>query len=170
MVRMTTSYAMRAIAPEVLTTLRECDDAGNAPRVVVDEEGGSPLRCCLGRAKPGEAVGLVSYAPLRRWAARTGATPGPYCEIGPVFIHLEDCGGAVPEVAAGEFPGGVRGHRRVLRAYNAAGSILGGVLVHEETLPTIEDALAELYTDPAVALVHVRAVEFGCFLMETRRA
>ncbi|WP_414639806.1 hypothetical protein [Actinocrinis sp.] len=26
-----------------------------------------------------------------------------------------------------------------------------------------------MYQDPAVAAVHLRAVEFGCFLMETRR-
>ena len=169
MVHMTTNYMMRAIAPEVLSGLRERDDAGNAPRVVVDEEGGNPLRCCLGRSKPGEAVGLVSYAPLRRWAARTGAQPGPYNEVGPVFIHLEDCGGAAHEVSQGTFPEGVRGQRRVLRAYDADGSILGGLLVHEGSLPTIEDALDGLYRDPAVAVVHVRAVEYGCFLMETQR-
>jgi hypothetical protein len=167
---MTTSYEMRAIAPEVLSGLRDCDDAGNVPRIVVDDGGGSPLRCCLGRSKPGEAVGLVSYAPLRRWAAQTGARPGPYNEVGPVFIHLDDCGGAAPEVARGEFPEGVRGKRRVLRAYNAAGSILGGRLVEEDGDPAIEDALEEVYLDPAVAVVHVRAVEFGCFLMETRRS
>jgi hypothetical protein len=169
MVHMTTSYQMQAIAPEVLGSLRERDDAGNAPRVVVDEDGGNPLRCCLGRSKPGEAVGLVSYAPLRRWAALTGAHPGPYNEVGPVFIHLEDCGGAAHEVSEGIFPDGVRGRHRVLRAYDADGSILGGRLIQEGVLPTIDDALEDFYGDPAVAVVHVRAVEYGCFLMETRR-
>lgn len=166
---MTTSYEMRAIAPEVLDELRIRDDAGNPPRVVADEDGGNPMRCCLGRSKPGESVGLVSYAPLRRWAARTGAQPGPYNEVGPVFIHLEDCGGAAPEVSRGAFPDGVRGRRRVLRAYGADGSIITGQFVQEDVLPSVEDALEDLYRDPAVALVHVRAVEFGCFLMETRR-
>ncbi|MGW5196080.1 DUF1203 domain-containing protein, partial [Streptomyces spiralis] len=32
-----------------------------------------------------------------------------------------------------------------------------------------EAALAEAFDDPAVALVHVRAVEYGCFLYEVRR-
>ncbi|MGW3510169.1 DUF1203 domain-containing protein, partial [Streptomyces sp. NPDC000994] len=30
---------------------------------------GAPLRCCLRRSEPGERIALVSYAPLRRWAA-----------------------------------------------------------------------------------------------------
>lgn len=171
MVGMTFRYEMSAIAPGVLRALRERDDAGNEPRLVLDEDGGNPLRCCLGRSKAGEAVALVSYAPLARWAAETGARPGPYNEVGPVFIHLEDCGGAAPEVAEGTFPEGVRGEHRVLRAYNADGSILGGRLVRQgaEATAPIEDELEELYGDPDVAAVHVRAVEYGCFLMETRR-
>jgi hypothetical protein len=30
-------------------------------------------------------------------------------------------------------------------------------------------ALAEVLADPAVAVIHVRAVDFGCFLFEARR-
>lgn len=166
---MTKGYELRAIAPAVLQGLRERDDAGNHPRVVVDEGGGSPMRCCLGRAKPGETVGLVSYAPLLRWAADVGAHPGPYNEIGPVFIHLDDCGGPAPEAAEGTVPEGVCGERRVLRAYDAAGSILGGRFFEGAGSADIEAELEDFYRDPAVAAVHVRAVEFGCFLMETRR-
>jgi hypothetical protein len=170
MVRMT-SYEVLAIGPEVLQSLRVRDDAGNSPRVVVDEDGGTPLRCCLGRSKAGETVALVSYAPLRRWAETTGAQPGPYNEVGPVFIHLhaEDCGGIGPEVSDGAVPSGVLGTRRVLRAYDADGSILRGRYIEAEHASIVENGLAELYRDPAVAAVHLRAVEFGCFLMETRR-
>ncbi|MGP3938151.1 MULTISPECIES: DUF1203 domain-containing protein [Streptomyces] len=162
---MSENYEMRAIAPEVLKQLRITDDAGNPPRVVVeDEEGGNPMRCCLGRSRPHETVLLVSYAPLHRWAQETGATPGPYDEVGPVFIHPEECDGWTgPGIAEG-----IRGERRVLRAYSAEGSILGGRLLNGGE-PTIEEGLAELYADPRVAAVHVRAVEFGCFLAETRR-
>ncbi|MFG2585683.1 DUF1203 domain-containing protein [Streptomyces malaysiensis] len=158
-------YEMRAIAPEALKLLRTTDDAGRPPRLVVDdEEGGSPLRCCLGRSRPYETIALVSYAPLRRWARETGAGPGPYDEVGPVFIHPEECDGWTgPGIAEG-----IRGRRRVLRAYSAEGSILGGRLL-DDGGPTIEEGLAEWYADPRVAAVHVRAVEFGCFLAETRR-
>lgn len=161
---MSENYEIRAIAPEVLKQLRISDDAGNPPRMVVDEEGGNPLRCCLGRSLPGETIALVSYAPLRRWALETGATPGPYSEVGPVFIHTEDCGGW----PGGGYPDAMRGERRVLRAYSAEGAILSGLLLNGGDL-TIEEGLAEVYRNPEVAAVHVRAVEFGCFHAETRR-
>jgi hypothetical protein len=55
------------------------------------------------------------------------------------------------------------------RAYDADGSILGGRYVEAGGPRTVEEELEDLYRDPAVAAVHVRAVEYGCFLMETRR-
>lgn len=161
---MSENYEIRAIAPEVLKQLRISDDAGNPPRMVVDGEGDNPLRCCLGRSRQGETIALVSYAPLRRWALETGATPGPYSEMGPVFIHAEDCGGW----PGGGYPDAMRGERRVLRAYSAKGDIIGGLLLNGGDL-TIEEGLAEVYRNPEVAAVHVRAVEYGCFHAETRR-
>lgn len=32
-----------------------------------------------------------------------------------------------------------------------------------------DDAFRNAFDDPSVALVHVRAVEYGCFLYEVRR-
>ncbi|MGP3973724.1 DUF1203 domain-containing protein [Streptomyces sp. 8N114] len=168
---MNSSYEIRAIPPRTLDELRTRDDAGAPPRRVVDEEGGNPLRCCLERSKPGEALALVSYAPLRRWARETGADPGAYDEVGPVFIHHHDCGGwsGAPD---GSYPEAMRGARRTLRAYSTEGRILGGLLLDQgrEGAPTLEEGLTRLYGDPRVAVVHVRAVEFGCFHLETRRA
>ncbi|CAM5426382.1 hypothetical protein SVIOM74S_01738 [Streptomyces violarus] len=56
---------------------------------------------------------------------------------------------------------------RTVRRYSAEGHILGGRLVEEPG--DFDEALAEAFDDPAVALVHVRAVEYGCFLYEVRR-
>lgn len=158
----TTTYIVRAITPAALKELRDLDDAGRATTPFTDTEGGAPLRCCLRRSEPGERIALVSYAPLRRWASRTGATPGAYDEQGPVFIHAEDCagpdGGGLPFTNA----------HRTVRRYSADGRILGGRLV-EGNPAAFEAALAEAFDDPAVALVHVRAVEYGCFLYEVRR-
>ncbi len=166
---MTATYDIRPIEPGVLDQLRDRDDAGHSPRLLTDDEGGSPLRCCLRPARPGEKLALVSYAPLRRWAAETGAEPGPYDEVGPVFIHPAPCPG--PEKQ--EFPNGLAGSRRVLRAYAPDGHILSGRLVEPDpsgAARPAEAGLAELFADPGVALVHLRAVEFGCFLFEARRA
>ncbi|MFF0381673.1 DUF1203 domain-containing protein [Streptomyces sp. NPDC004286] len=158
----TTLHTARAIEAPVLAELRATDDAGRPATAVTDPEGGAPLRCCLRRSEPGERIALVSYAPLRRWAADTGAEPGAYDEQGPVFIHADPCGGPASE-------GGLAftDAHRVLRRYSPDGHILGGRLV---TPPEdFEAALSEAFADPEVALVHVRAVEYGCFLYEVRR-
>ncbi|WP_406016117.1 DUF1203 domain-containing protein [Streptomyces sp. NBC_00984] len=165
---MTTTHEVRAIDPAVLEQLREQDDAGCAREPVTDPEGGAPLRCCLRHSEAGERIVLVSYAPLRRWAAETGARPGPYDECGPVFVHAEECDG--PTAGPG-YPVELHGARRVLRAYDAQGHILGGRLVEipKARATEVDLALREVFSDPEVALVHVRAVEFGCFMVEIRR-
>ncbi|MFF5492283.1 DUF1203 domain-containing protein [Streptomyces aquilus] len=153
------AYAARPVPPSALKELRSTDDSGRGMVPVTDDEGGAPLRCCLRRSVPGERIALVSYAPLRRWAAQTGAEPGAYDEQGPVFIHAEECQG--PEGDGYPFDN----DHRTVRRYSADGHILGGELV--ATLD--DDAFHNAFDDPAVALVHVRAVEYGCFLYEVRR-
>ncbi len=158
---MTTTYHALPIAPRVLKDLRTTDDAGRPTVPFTDTEGGAPLRCCLRRSEPGERIALVSYAPLRRWAAQGGVDPGAYDEQGPVFIHAEECAG--PETDALPF---TNSHRTV-RRYSAEGHILGGRLVEDPA--AFDEAFTEAFDDPAVALVHVRAVEYGCFYYEVRR-
>jgi hypothetical protein len=162
-------FEVRAIDTDVVAQLRVTDDAGNAPRVIVHAEGGSPLRCCLRLSRPGERIALVSYAPLLRWAAATGADPGAYNELGPVFIHPEPCEGP----AGGGYPEELLSSTRVFRAYRADGSILGGRLATGDELGDQAAAgrvLSGLLADPGVAVVHARALEFGCFTFEVRRA
>ncbi len=164
----TRRYQVLAIRPDVLRQLRLRDDAGHQPRTILDADGGSPLRCCLRRSRPAEQVALVSYAPLRRWAWETGADPGPYDEVGPVFIHLKACSG--PDGSG--YPAEFAGARRVFRSYSADGRILAGRLAEADEVRQPEAAgalLAELFADLDVAVVHARAVEFGCFTFEIRR-
>jgi len=160
----TATYAVTPIPPYVVDALRLRDDAGNAPLVVVDAGGGSPLRCCLRVSKAGETLLLASYAPLRRWAAGRGMDPGPYDEVGPVFVHPSPCAGPVH----GGYPEELRGTPRVLRAYGATGRIVGGVVLTEDDDP--EPAIEGLFADPDVAMVHARAVVFGCFTFAIERA
>ncbi|MCY0934618.1 DUF1203 domain-containing protein [Streptomyces sp. H34-S4] len=163
-----TPHTVLPIAPAALASLRTLDDAGRACLPYEDPEGGAPLRCCLRRSAPGERIALVAYAPLRRWAAETGADPGAYDEQGPVFIHAADCGG--PAAAAGH-PFAHSGALRTARRYDKAGHILGGrvLALGEDPDTEVERALAEAFADPLTALVHVRAAEFGCYLFEVRR-
>ncbi len=155
-------YTVHAIPAEVVADLLNADDAGHPPELSTDAEGGAPLRCCLRRAAPGDRIALVAYEPLRRWSAETGANPGPYLERGPVFVHASPCGGP----AAGE-PGYLGEAERVFRRYDRDGRILGGRRIDRGE--THREVFAEMFADPGVALVHVRAVEYGCFLYEARR-
>ncbi|WP_157248453.1 DUF1203 domain-containing protein [Nonomuraea typhae] len=155
-------FQISAIDPAVVRELLKADDAGRAPRVSVDETGGAPVRCCLRKAAAGERIALVSYAPLRRWAAATGADPGAYDEQGPIFLHADPCPGRAEDgwPAAHTSP-------RVLRAYSADGRIHGGRVLPEGADPEV--ALKEVFADPEVAVVHVRAIEYGCFHFEAAR-
>jgi hypothetical protein len=164
----TTGFEVRAIPAAVVRELLNTDDAGNAPLVLTDEDG-SPLRCCLEPAHRGERVALVSYAPLRRWAVETGAAPGAYDEVGPVFIHADPCAGP----ASTGYPPWLASGSRVLRGYGHDGRIRTGRLVQPDpdcSPAKAELALRELLDDLDVAVVHARALEFGCFTFEVRRA
>jgi hypothetical protein len=161
---MTSTYEIRAISPETTAALRVRDDAGRSPQVVNVHDGGNPLRCCLRLSRPNEPVMLVSFAPLRRWADETAVDPGPYDELGPVFVHAKECDGYVSDRLPTEL---MRGSRRVFRAYSALGTILAGRLVEVDDDP--DQVLEEMLMDPTIAFVHVRALEFGCFTFEARR-
>jgi hypothetical protein len=94
---------------------------------------------------------------LRRWAACRGADPAAYDEVGPVFIHPTECAGPADD----GWPQDFRAQPRVLRAYDNSGRILGGTALNEGDDP--EAAINELATDEQVAVIHARAVVYGCF-------
>ncbi|MEU5654506.1 DUF1203 domain-containing protein [Streptomyces sp. NPDC047737] len=163
-----TTYAARPIGPSTLKELRTADDAGRPCVPYTATESGDPLRCCLRGAGAGERIALVSYAPLRRWAAETWARPGAYDEQGPVFIHAEECEGPAEDRTG--YPFSRAGALRAVRRYDAEGKIVGGRLLEipADEERGFDEAFAEAFADPAVALVHVRAVEYGCYHFEVR--
>ncbi|OEU96845.1 DUF1203 domain-containing protein [Streptomyces oceani] len=164
-----TTYRPRPVDPAALAELRVNDDAGRPTRPHTTPHGGEPLRCCLRKSLPGERTVLVSYAPLRRWALETGADPGAYEETGPVFLHAQECPG--PDDPPLGYPFARPGALRAFRRYDAHGRIVGGRLVELplDTRAAYDTALTEAFEQPEVALVHVRAVEYGCFHFEVRR-
>jgi hypothetical protein len=165
-----TRYTVLPIETAVLKELRVVDDAGRpcVPYIATGDDVGSPLRCCLRPLALGERSALVSYAPLRRWAAATGAHPGAYDEQGPVFIHADDCGEFTP---GGNYPFDRPGAMRTVRRYDVRGHIVGGRLLEIPAKATagFDAAFDDAFSDPDVVLVHVRALEYGCFHFEVRR-
>jgi Protein of unknown function (DUF1203) len=133
------------------------DDAGNQLTVQVDIEGGSPLRCCLREADPGERMLLIAYTPP--------GTCGAYAERGPVFIHADPCAGYL---TPSRYPPGLSHRLQVVRAYDRDGWIVGGILVNDgEHAMTV---IREQFARSDVSLVHLRNVGYGCYNFAVRRS
>ena len=161
---LTKNFVVRPIDADVVAALRVRDDADRAPTLVLDADGGSPVRCCLRASRPGEELLLVAYAPLRRWAAARGVDPAAYDEVGPVFIHPTPCSGA----AGHGYPEELRGTPRVFRAYDANARIVDGRLSQADDDP--ERVIESLLDDERVAVVHARALGFGCYTFSVDRS
>lgn len=151
-----TTFVYSPVPADDLSRIRAAgvDDHGNA-LVTRSAGGGEPLRCCLRLAPSGDEIVLISYQP--------SAQGGPYAEIGPVFVHADDCGGPV----SGDFPADYLERKAVLRPYDADGQMLDGVLVEPGEATSW---LAKLFDDPQVALVHHRNVIAGCWNFTVTRS
>ncbi len=71
------------------------DHAGNPIESFVDDDGGWPLRCCLGDSAPGDQIAIIAWSPFP-WQ-------GAYAETGPVVVHTADCPGTVAPALSAEF-------------------------------------------------------------------
>jgi hypothetical protein len=154
---LTSSFTIAAIPGEMLARVRStgADDLGHE-LVVTEAGGGEPLRCCLREADPGERIGLISYRPFP-W-------DGVYAEVGPVFVHADDCGG-YPETDT--YPAGFRHRQQIFRAYGHDRTIVDSRIVEGADA---EPALAELLARPDVDFVHSRNVAYGCFMFVVQRS
>ncbi|HET7387290.1 MAG TPA: DUF1203 domain-containing protein [Nocardioidaceae bacterium] len=156
---MTTSLRVHAIDPQRLARIRASgrDEHGNAITLRV-AGGGEPLRCCLGKAIRGEQIALIGYSPFE--------CASPWAEVGPVFVHPDDCGG-YPRPSA--FPEQFRVGPRVLRAYAADTTML---YQHNTIVAEGEDVEAQvrrLLDQGDVAVVHLRALVEQCFTFAVTR-
>jgi len=120
------------------------------PRARVDDEGGSPLRCCLRDTTPGERMLLIAYTP-------PGVT-GPYAERGPVFVHAAPCPG-YPDVD--RYPAALGHRRQIVRGYDRAGNMATATLVADGT--EAEQELVAVLGRPDIQVAHVRNVAAGCY-------
>jgi hypothetical protein len=156
----TTSFRVQAIPAEALERIRAAgqDDFGNPLVPITDEAGGSPMRCCLQRSAPGDAVHLISYRPFTR--------PGPYAEVGPVFVHAQPCPGYS---ASDRYPDGYRDWpTMVFRPYRYDGAI-GYDAIRMGDASTAGALVAEMFADPEIEFVHTRNVHAGCYMFTIAR-
>ena len=156
---MTNTWKVRPIDPERLRTMlvQRHDEHGN-PWTPYPAKGWEPLRCCLRLADPDESVVLISYAPF--------TTTSPWTEVGPVYVHAEECAGHRDET---ELPSRLRTGPRVLRGYDRDRALLyDHVRVVDEGVD-LEAELDALFADDVVHTVHIRAFETQCFTYAVTR-
>jgi hypothetical protein len=149
-----------AIDPARLAAMRASgfDEHGN-PFGGYRAVGWEPLRCCLRSASPAESIALISYAAF--------TTPSPWREVGPVFVHADECEG-YPKTSA--FPEHYRQGRRLLRTYDSDLALDYDHIRMTAEGEDVEAAVRELLAVPEVAEVHVRAAEAQCFAFAVRLA
>jgi hypothetical protein len=134
----------------------KADDYGNllAP-IVADEPAAFPCRHCLRDAEPGEALLLGSHSPF--------ALPGPYKEVGPVFVHAAGC----ERWRGAEVPAQLRRRLLALRGYDQKQAMVDAVVVEGAAL---EGELERLLARDDVDFVHARFARPGCFACRIERA
>lgn len=137
---------------------KRVDDFGHELSVSVATESDSgPCRSCLTVFRPGEGRLLFSYAP--------NAYDHPYNEIGPVYIHENEC---APYTDHKEFPRELRTRRPlVLRCYADDGTMVGGELVGDRP---VEEVIETLFGDTEVKYLHARTATVGCFIARIERS
>ena len=158
--RTDTAFRVTPIPADVLDRIRAAghDDFGNPLVPAADEEGGSPMRCCLRRSAPGDRLCVIAYRPFTR--------PGPYAESGPVFIHADRCAGYDD---TGAYPAGYRDWpTMVFRPYRYDGVIAYDAIQMGDA-KTAEALIADIFADPTIEFIHTRNVYAGCYMFRIGR-
>jgi hypothetical protein len=117
----------------------------------------NPCRHCLQLIEPGGAKLVLAYRPF--------AAPQPYAEIGPIFLHAEEC----PHYDAPTVPPWFDFlEPAIVRGYDTDDWIrydTGHVVAGRE----VTAACSAILDDPTVVYVHVRS-KFNCFQCRIDRA
>ena len=133
------------------------DHAGNPIEPFVDDDGGWPLRCCLGNSEPGDQIAIIAWSPFP-WK-------GAYAETGPVVVHTSGCPGSPDSVLSDEFDA----RAMVLRPYGYNQRIAYHQVRHIEAGASLSAELEALLGEADVDFVHGRNVTGGCYAFTATR-
>lgn len=152
-------FEIVAIDPARLEKIRAdtTDEYGN-PLTERTAQGWEPLRCCLRKARPDEAIALICFTP---WTE-----PSPWLEAGPVFVHFDRCAGYR---TTGEYPPEFMNSHSMFNTFYPDGSRdyehISFAGPGQDNLATLRAVLA----NPEVDHLHVRSATAGCFVFAVRR-
>jgi len=128
----------------------------NAKRVFADSKPGYPCRVSLTDAEIGEELLLLPYAHQ--------PAQSPYQASGPIFVRKD---AMQRTVEPGVIPDYVRTRLMSARAYDASHQMIDAtVCPGSET----EAAIQQMFSNPAVAYLHLHNANRGCFSCTVHRA
>jgi hypothetical protein len=134
------------------------DANGQAPERQISDGGGNPCRHCLDDIAEGEALLVLAHRPF--------PAPQPYAEIGPVFLHAENCPRYREDAGAPAMF--ARREAILIRGYGSDDRIVYG---SGKVIPTqeIEAVATELLQRPEIAYLHLRSASNNCFQCRIER-
>ena len=115
-----------------------------------------PCRVTLEDAPAGQTVLLVNY--------EHQTAPTPYRSN--YAIYVSEAARQTRRLA-GELPPVLRGRPIALRAFDAAGMLIGAGLALDDD---VADAIARRFEDPEAAYLHAHNAAYGCFAARIDRA
>ena len=128
-----------------------------ALRVTAGEAGRYPCRVTLEDAGPGQSLLLVNY--------EHQSAPTPYRSNYAIFVS--EAARATRRMELGELPPVLQGRPIALRAYDAAGMLVGAELAIADDVAA--KALGQ-FEDRAVAYLHAHNAAYGCYAARIDRA
>lgn len=151
--------SVRGISSDISRALREGgpDAHGQAPVLRLAAGGANPCRHCLQLIADGEHKLVLAYRPFDRLQ--------PYAEVGPIFLHKQDC----PAYAAHHLPPWfaylqpaiIRGYGQDDWIRYDTGDVVPGA--------GLQAACENILADDSIAYVHIRS-KFNCFQCRVDRA
>lgn len=129
--------------------------AHGAVRRVATESPGYPCRVSLEDAQPGDELLLLPY--------EHHPTSSPYRSSGPIFVRR---GATQRTLAPGEVPPYVTRRLISVRAYDAAGMMIGAAV---RDGPEVRSEIERCLDDPRVAYLQLHNAKQGCFSCHVQR-
>lgn len=134
------------------------DAYGQLPEARISDGDGVPCRHCLRNVGAGQAYIVLAYRPF--------PVAQPYAETGPIFLHAEPCGQAVPAAA---LPAILDSPDYIVRGYGADDRIVYGTGQVTMT-PAIGGYAQNLFERDDIAYLHVRSARNNCYQCRIERA
>lgn len=152
------SIRFAALDSAIVENLRRggMDANGQLPEVAVSDGKGVPCRHCLTHVQAGERYLILAHRPFPE--------PQPYAEVGPIFVHADDC----PQGGGSDTPRMLASPQYIVRGYSDRHRIVYGTGRVVPT-PSIGEAAAQLLADTAIAYVHVRSASNNCYQCRVER-